>query len=74
MSFTASMLACACGCARKAPEPLHAPFDESTAKRKQEEVAHHFKIDVVQTNSVGMKLALIPAGDFEMGGSETLEV
>ncbi len=44
-----------------------APFDEKTAKLHQARWAKHLRVPVVQTNSIGMKLVLIPPGEFEMG-------
>ncbi len=47
--------------------PLVAPFDESTAKRSQQEWAERLKVPVSVTNSLGMRLRLIPPGEFMMG-------
>ena len=52
-----------------APQLLVAPFDEATAKKGQEAWASHLKTPVQLTNSIGMKLALIPSGEFMMGST-----
>jgi formylglycine-generating enzyme required for sulfatase activity len=49
------------------PLPAKAPFDEKTAKTLQTRWAKHLRVAVVETNSIGMKLTLIPPGEFEMG-------
>ena len=53
----------------KSPVPplAIAPFDEKKAKEHQEAWAKHLGVSVVQTNSIGMKLVLIPPGEFMMG-------
>ena len=55
-----------------APSLAVAPFDAATAKSHQEAWARHLGQPVEVTNSVGMKLVLVPAGEFMMGspGSE----
>lgn len=55
--------------ARK-PPPAVAPFDEKAAKRYQERWAKYLGVPVETTNSIGMKLVLIPPGEFEMGSSK----
>jgi len=55
------------------PKLLRAPFDEATAMKKQQEWAKHLQREVIETNSLGMKLVLIPPGEFLMGSSETAE-
>ncbi|MCY2991565.1 MAG: SUMF1/EgtB/PvdO family nonheme iron enzyme [Planctomycetota bacterium] len=53
------------------PPPLAiAPFDAEQAKRHQQAWANYLEIQVEQTNSIGMKLVLIPPGEFDMGSSE----
>jgi formylglycine-generating enzyme required for sulfatase activity/serine/threonine protein kinase len=47
---------------------LTAPFDESTAKKAQQEWSDRLKTPVELTNSIGMPLRLIPPGQFRMGG------
>ncbi|MBA4063478.1 MAG: hypothetical protein C0501_07150 [Isosphaera sp.] len=49
------------------PPPAVAPFDEKQAKAHQEAWAKHLGVPVEFTNSVGMKLRLIPPGEFRMG-------
>jgi formylglycine-generating enzyme required for sulfatase activity/serine/threonine protein kinase len=46
-----------------------APFDEKKAKGHQEAWAKHLGVLVEDTNSLGMKLVLIPPGEFEMGAT-----
>ncbi len=53
------------------PPPLVAPCDTPAARAAQEAWAKHFDVQVDQTNSLGMKLTLIPAGKFTMGSSES---
>ncbi len=52
-----------------APPPAVAPFDAAKAKQHQEAWAKHLGVPVEETNSIGMKLALIPPGEFEMGST-----
>jgi len=56
----------ACLAADPAPMP-RLPFDADRAKQLQQEWAKSFNLDTELLNSVGMKLALIPGGGFEMG-------
>jgi formylglycine-generating enzyme required for sulfatase activity/serine/threonine protein kinase len=53
-----------------APKPAIAPFDAEQAKKHQEEWAAYLKVPVEYTNSIGMKMQLIPPGEFLMGSSE----
>ena len=46
-----------------------APFDATKAKEHQDAWAKHLGVDVETTNSIGMKLRLIPPGEFTMGSS-----
>jgi formylglycine-generating enzyme required for sulfatase activity len=55
-----------------APPPAIAPFDAAKAKEHQEFWAKHLGTPVEITNSIGMKLVLIPPGDFDMGSSQDL--
>ena len=48
-----------------------APFDEQQARQHQEAWAEHLGQPVEVTNSVGMKLRLIPPGEFMMGSPES---
>jgi formylglycine-generating enzyme required for sulfatase activity len=52
----------------KAPLAV-APFDAVKAKEHQEAWARHLGVDVEITNAIGMKLRLIPPGEFTMGSS-----
>jgi formylglycine-generating enzyme required for sulfatase activity len=49
------------------PELIKAPFSEADAKAKQQEWAKALSRSVVETNSLGMQLVLIPPGEFMMG-------
>ncbi len=50
-----------------APPPAVAPFGAAEAKRHQEAWATHLGEPVETTNSIGMKLVVIPPGKFSMG-------
>ncbi|NQT17481.1 MAG: serine/threonine protein kinase, partial [Planctomycetes bacterium] len=51
-----------------APPPLAiAPFDEAQAKQHQKAWAEYLGVPVETTNSIGMKLVLIPPCEFMMG-------
>lgn len=53
------------------PPPIaKAPFDAPQARAHQEVWAAHLKLPVEYTNSVGMKLRLIPPGEFLMGSTD----
>ena len=56
----------------KSIPPAVAPFDAKKAKEHQEAWAKHLGVSVVQTNSIGMKLVLIPPGEFMMGSPKEL--
>jgi len=49
-----------------------APFDEATAREHQARWAKYLHAPVVQSSSIGMKLVLIPPGEFAMGSSKEL--
>ena len=49
-----------------------APFNEKTAKQHQVRWARYLHVPVVQTNSIGMQLVLIPPGEFQMGSPKEL--
>ena len=53
----------------KQPPLAVAPFDEKKALLHQKRWAKHLRVPVAQTNSIGMKLTLIPPGEFDMGSS-----
>ena len=52
---------------------LVAPFSSDEAKQHQVAWANHLKIDLEITNSIGLVLILIPAGEFQMGSHESME-
>jgi formylglycine-generating enzyme required for sulfatase activity len=47
-----------------------APFDAKQAKEHQKRWAKHLGIPVEVTNTIGMKLVLIPPGEFDMGSTQ----
>lgn len=49
------------------PSRISPPFDADRARSLQQEWATALGLDVTWTNSLGMKLVLIPGGRFEMG-------
>jgi WD40 repeat protein/serine/threonine protein kinase/formylglycine-generating enzyme required for sulfatase activity len=49
------------------PPPALAPFSAEEARQHQERWAKHLKQPVFTENSIGMKFALIPPGEFDMG-------
>ena len=55
-----------------APPPAIAPFDATKAKEHQNGWAKHLGVPVEMTNSIGMKLVLIPPGEFMMGSPKEL--
>jgi len=58
------------GWSKDSPAPAIARFDAAKAKTHQEAWAKHLGVPVEYTNSIGMKFALIPPGEFMMGSSE----
>ena len=52
------------------PKPMVAPFDAARAKAGQAAWAKHLGTTVETINSVGMRMTLIPPGEFMMGSSE----
>src|SRR5207302_591827 len=50
-----------------APPRAVAPFDAKKAKEHQAAWAKHLGVEPEITNSIGMKLRLIPPGEFMMG-------
>ncbi len=56
-----------------APPLAVAPFDAAAAKAHQDAWAKHLGVPVEVTNSIGMKLVLIPPGEFVMGSPENEE-
>ena len=53
-----------------APQSAIAPFDTGQARAQQEAWAKYLDRPVVETNSLGMQLVLIPPGEFKMGSGE----
>ncbi len=56
--------------AATAPPLAVAPFDAAAAKAHQEAWAKHLGVEVETVNSIGIKLAFIPAGEFLMGSPD----
>jgi formylglycine-generating enzyme required for sulfatase activity len=52
------------------PPLASAPFGERQAKQHQQRWAEHLGVPVIETNSIGMKLVLIPPGEFLMGSTD----
>jgi formylglycine-generating enzyme required for sulfatase activity/serine/threonine protein kinase len=53
-----------------APKPAVATFDAPAAKAHQDAWAKHLGVSVESTNSIGIKMILIPPGEFLMGADE----
>jgi len=53
------------------PSLLVAPFDAQAAEQAQQRWADYLNTEVTSTNSIGMKLKLIPAGEFMMGSAKS---
>ncbi|MGB0597930.1 MAG: formylglycine-generating enzyme family protein, partial [Rubripirellula sp.] len=61
--------------ANNTPARAIAPFEEAKAREYQEVWAEHLQLDVELTNSIGMKLRVVPSGTFTMGeGNNAHEV
>ena len=56
----------------KPASPAIAPFDAKQARKYQERWAKQLGVPVEITNSIGMKLVLIPPGEFQMGSPKEL--
>jgi len=54
----------------ESPPLAIAPFDAARAKHHQQTWAEYLGAPVETTNSIGMKLVLIPPGEFDMGSSQ----
>jgi len=54
-----------------APPLAVAPFDANKAKEHQEAWAKHLGVPAEVSNSMGMKMVLIPAGEFTMGSPDS---
>jgi formylglycine-generating enzyme required for sulfatase activity len=52
------------------PAPANAPFDADQARAHQQAWAIHLGTTIETTNSIGMKLVLIPPGEFVMGSPD----
>jgi formylglycine-generating enzyme required for sulfatase activity len=52
------------------PKPTSAPFGGMEAKKHQQEWADYLGVSTETGKSVGMKMVLIPPGDFDMGSPE----
>ncbi len=52
------------------PPMAVAPFDAEKAKARQAAWAKYLGVDAETTNSIGMKLVVIPPGEFTMGSSK----
>lgn len=55
---------------RVVPKPADVPFDDYEARRRQRAWADYLGIEPQSSNSLQMRLALIPPGSFEMGATE----
>jgi formylglycine-generating enzyme required for sulfatase activity len=55
------------GAQSRRPAPANAPFDAKQAGAFQETWATHSNMPVERTDKAGVRLRLIPAGEFEMG-------
>ena len=58
----------------EAPPLAVAPFSPEEAKQHQERWAKHLGVPVVETNSIGMQMVLIPPGEFMVGSDEQEEI
>jgi formylglycine-generating enzyme required for sulfatase activity len=56
--------------AAETPPLAKAPFNAEQAKGFQQQWAEHIGKSLVHTNSIGMKMVLIPPGEFTMGRTE----
>jgi eukaryotic-like serine/threonine-protein kinase len=52
------------------PAPARAPFVAAQARKHQDEWAAYLKRDFFETNALGMKLVLVPPGEFYMGSND----
>jgi len=53
------------------PAPVVAPFTPEVARERQLQWARQIKVSPQRTSSIGLKLALIPPGEFTMGSPAT---
>ena len=56
--------------ANEEPSLAKAPFNAQQAKEFQQQWAKNIGTDLVHANSIGMKLVLLPPGEFTMGRTE----
>jgi len=56
--------------AAETPPLAKAPFSAEQAKEFQEQWAEHIGKPIVHTNSIGMKVVLLPPGEYTMGRTE----
>ena len=56
--------------AEETPPLAKSPLEPEEAKSIQERWARHLGKEVVETNSLGMKMVLLPPGEFTMGRTE----
>ncbi|MCL4205664.1 MAG: SUMF1/EgtB/PvdO family nonheme iron enzyme [Pirellulaceae bacterium] len=55
----------------KSPPLAVAPFDAAAARGHQQAWSRHLGVPVEVTNSIGIKLAFIPVGEFQMGSPDS---
>jgi len=55
------------------PPPAIAPFDEAKAQEHQRAWSKHLGVPAEEANSIGMKMVLIPAGEFTLGSYDSAD-
>jgi formylglycine-generating enzyme required for sulfatase activity len=70
LALLASVVFIATTAADDTPPLAKAPFNTQQAESFQRQWAKHIDRPVVYTNSIGMKLSLLPPGEFAMGRTE----
>ena len=68
--FLSVCMAWATTAAADHPPLAKAPFDVTQAKEFQQQWSKHIGKQLIETNSIGMKLVLLPPGEFTMGRTE----